>query len=78
LANVSEETARGKMHGVVVSEVAPSSQAMRSGLRKGDIIVQANRKPVSDINSLKKVIDPKGALLLNIQRRGGALFLLLR
>jgi len=78
LANIAEETVKGKMEGVVVAEVAPSSQAMVSGLRKGDIIVQANRKPVNDLNSLRKAIDPKGALLLNIQRRGGALFLLLR
>ncbi len=78
LANVSEETARGKVQGVVVAEVAPSSQAIISGLRKGDIIVQANRKPVSDINALKKAIGNGGSLLLNIQRRGGALFLLLR
>ncbi len=78
LANLAEETVNGQVKGVVVAEVAPSSQAMISGLRKGDIIVQANRKPVGDINALKKVIDKDGALLLNLQRRGGALFLLLR
>ncbi len=78
LANVAEETVKGKVKGVIVAEVAPSSQAMLSGLRKGDIIVQANRKPVSDINALKKAIGNGGTLLLNIQRRGGALFLLLR
>ena len=78
LANIAEETVKGKVSGVVVAEVAPSSQAIRSGLRKGDIIVQANRKPVANINALKKAVGDGGALLLNIQRRGGALFLLLR
>ncbi len=78
LANMAEETVNGQVKGVVVAEVAPSSQAMISGLRKGDIIVQANRKPVDDISALQKAVDKDGALLLNLQRRGGALFLLLR
>lgn len=78
LANVSEETVKGRVEGVAVADVAPGSPAMRAGLRKGDIIAQANRQPVSDINSLRAAISGSDTLLLNIQRRGGALFLLLR
>jgi len=78
LANVSEETVKGRVQGVVVADVAPGSAAMRAGLRKGDVIAQANRQMVSDINSLGTAVKGSDALLLNIQRRGGALFLLLQ
>jgi len=78
LANVSEETVKGRVQGVVVADVAPGSAAMRAGLRKGDVIAQANRQMVSDINSLGAAVKGSDALLLNIQRRGGALFLLLQ
>lgn len=78
LANLAEETARGQVHGVVVAEVAPASPAMIAGLRKGDVIVQANRKAVSDLDSLRVAVKGSDTLLLNVQRRGGALFLLLQ
>jgi serine protease Do/serine protease DegQ len=78
LANVSADTPQGHVQGVTVSNVAPGSQAMLSGLRKGDVIVQANRQPVSDINTLQAAIGNNQTLLLNVQRRDGALFLLLR
>lgn len=78
LANLTEETVRGRVQGVVVAEVAPGSPAMAAGLRKGDVITQANRKPVSDLDSLRAAVKGNDALLMNIQRRGGALFLLLK
>ncbi len=78
LANLTEETVRGRVQGVVVAEVAPGSPAMAAGLRKGDVITQANRKPVSDLDSLRAAVRGNDALLMNIQRRGGALFLLLK
>jgi len=68
----------GKIEGVVVLEVEPGSMAWRSGLRKGDIIVQANRQDIKDIATLSKVTRPKAPLLLNVQRREGALFILLQ
>ncbi|MCW8828214.1 MAG: DegQ family serine endoprotease [Gammaproteobacteria bacterium] len=78
LANVAEETVKGRVEGVAVADVAPGSPAMQAGLRKGDLIAQANRQSVTDLNSLKAAISGSDTLLLNIQRRGGALFLLLR
>ncbi len=68
----------GKIEGVVVLETEPGSPAWRAGLRKGDIIVQANRQDISDLAGLDKVIRPKSPLLLNVQRREGALFILLQ
>ncbi len=78
LANLAEETVRGRVQGVVVTEVAPGSAAMAAGLRMGDVITQANRKAVTDLDSLRAAVKDSDALLLNIQRRGGALFLLLQ
>ena len=76
--NLAEETVRGRVQGVVVAEVAPGSAAMAAVLRKGDVITQANRKAVKDLDNLRAAVKSKEALLLNIQRRGGALFLLLQ
>ncbi|MFO7593894.1 MAG: DegQ family serine endoprotease [Pseudomonadota bacterium] len=78
LANVSKETVEGRVEGVVIANVAPGSPAMQAGLRKGDLIAQANRQEVTDLESLKKAVEGSESLLLNLQRGGGALFLLLR
>ncbi len=68
----------GKIEGVLVAEVVPGSPAWRAGLRKGDIIVAANRKPVSSLADLEQVVKGRRSLLLNIQRGNGSLFLFLR
>ena len=78
LANVAEETVSGPIEGVIVAEVLPGSPAMRSGLRKGDLIVQANRREVKTLEELQAAVAADSALLLNIQRRGGALYLILK
>ncbi len=67
-----------RVKGVVVVDVAPGSRAWRAGLRKGDVILSANRRPVSNLKQLRKAVKGKKALLLNIQRGNAALFLLLR
>jgi len=68
----------GKIEGVLVAEVVPGSPAWRAGLRKGDIIVAANRKPVASLTDLEQVVKGRRSLLLNIQRGNGSLFLFLR
>ncbi len=68
----------GKIEGVLVAEVVPGSPAWRAGLRKGDIIVAANRKPVASLADLEQVVKGRRSLLLNIQRGNGSLFLFLR
>ncbi len=68
----------GRIEGVLVAEVAPGSPAWRAGLREGDIIVAANRKPVASLSDLEQVVKGRRSLLLNIQRGNGSLFLFLR
>ncbi|HEY0719795.1 MAG TPA: DegQ family serine endoprotease [Gammaproteobacteria bacterium] len=68
----------GKVKGVLVLDVEMGSAALRAGLRKGDIILQANRKPIASLADLRNAIDKESAVLLNIQRRDGALFILIQ
>ena len=68
----------GKVKGVAVLEVEMGSAAFRAGLRKGDIILQANHKPVTSMAELRGAIDKNSAVLLNIQRKDGALFILIQ
>ena len=68
----------GRMEGVVVLEAEPGSPAWRAGLREGDVIESANRQPVRSVAELRDAVRGSDALLLNIRRGNGAMFLLLR
>ncbi len=64
--------------GVIVVMVDPGSVADESGLQRGDVITEINRKPVrnvkeynAEVNTLKK----GAAVLLLINRKGSALWL---
>lgn len=78
LANIAEETVRGRIEGVMVVDIAPGSKALRAGLRKGDLITQANRHEVRNLDEMQAVIAVDRALLLNVQRRDGAFYLILQ
>jgi serine protease Do/serine protease DegQ len=77
LANL-EEQSRGRVQGVLLAEVEPGSPAWRNGLRKGDIIVSANRQPIDSVDKLQQIATNSQTLLLNLQRGNGALFLYLK
>ncbi len=68
----------GKIEGVIISAVEPGSPAARTGLRRGDIITSANRKPIKDIATLQAAISGSQSLLINIRRGNGSLFLFLQ
>jgi serine protease Do len=58
--------------GVVVSQVEEASPAAAAGIRRGDVILEVNRKPVTDASqfeSAARAADNKPALLL-IDRGG--------
>ena len=81
LGNVDELPSNGRGHqaGVVVLEVAHNSAAARAGVRKGDIIVNANRVPVTNLDDLKRAAKRSDeGILLNLVRGETALFLLVR
>ena len=64
--------------GLLVMEVASGSPAMQSEIRPGDVILQANQRPVNSPKELKDILDgdakDKGVLLLLIQRQGQTVF----
>ena len=68
----------GEIEGVAVLEVQHGSPAHQAGLRRGDVITQANRRPVKTLEALRDLASGSDALLLNIQRGNQAFFLLLR
>jgi serine protease Do/serine protease DegQ len=69
----------GTISGIEVLDITPGSPAWQAGLRKGDIIMSANRISVDDIASLRNAIgDGRRGMLFNIHRGDGALFLVIR
>ncbi len=69
----------GREGGVRVVEVKSGSPAERVGLRKNDIIVTVNRQRVRRLNDMRQVLKGyQGAILFNILRGNGALFLVIR
>ncbi|HKJ76596.1 MAG TPA: PDZ domain-containing protein, partial [Gammaproteobacteria bacterium] len=68
----------GEVEGVAVLQVQRGSPAQQAGLRRGDVITQANRQPVADLKTLRDIASGSDALLLNVQRGNQAFFLMLR
>ena len=65
--------------GVVVKALKPNSRASYSGLRSGDVIVNANKIRVHDVKSLTKVLSrSKDSILLRVVRGNMALYLVIR
>jgi len=68
----------GKVKGVYVADVAPDSDAATAGLRKGDIILDADRTPVTtpaDLEEIAKANPRDRPLLLRVAHGNGILFL---
>ncbi|MBA2484925.1 MAG: DegQ family serine endoprotease [Nitrospira sp.] len=69
---------KGKLQGVVVTNVDPESEAERAGLMPGDIIREINRKAVASMKDYDRVASnlKKGQnVLVLINRRGASLYL---
>ncbi|MDQ6972534.1 MAG: DegQ family serine endoprotease [Mariprofundaceae bacterium] len=67
--------------GVVVKQVAQGSPAQRSGIERGDVIYQVNRKPVKDVKQFMKLAESfKGGDVLQmlLDRQGSTVFVVLR
>ena len=78
---IAESLGLEKADGVVVSAVDPGSAADDAGIRRGDVIVEVDRKPIRSIDEYKKAVagirKGKGALLL-VRRGESTLFLALK
>jgi serine protease Do len=63
--------------GVAVVGVEPDSAAAEAGIRKGDVIIEVNRKAVASVDEVKEKInqaDDKDHLLLLVQRQNGKFY----
>lgn len=66
---------QGRIVGVQVLSVSKNSAAWLAGLMRGDVIVAANKEPVTTVAQLQKAAGKdKKRLLLNVLRGTGALF----
>ena len=78
---IAESLGLEKADGVVVSAVDPGSVADEAGIRRGDVIVEVDRKPIRSIDEYKKAVagirKGKGVLLL-VRRGESTLFLALK
>jgi serine protease Do len=64
--------------GVLVTQILPGTPAARSGIRKGDIILEVNRQPITSINDFQKTVaqlPSQKPVLLLIERNGAIIFL---
>lgn len=59
------------VEGVLVSDVDPTSNAARQGIREADVIVQVNRRPVRSPQEARRILD-------SVQSGGTAFFLIMR
>jgi len=67
--------------GVVVTQVEPGGPAAEAGLRRGDVVLEVNRKPVKNAQAYQKAVREtgKGKSLLFLVRRGdNTIFLALK
>ena len=69
----------GQVEGVQVLEIERGSHAWSAGLRADDIIVSINQLPVQSMDAVAAALQRNpDALLLNIRRGNGALFIVIR
>ena len=61
------------MKGVLVGDVSPSGPAQKSGIQRGDVILEVNGKPVQDSRALRMTIsmmNPDATVKLKLLRNG--------
>ena len=78
IQEVSPELAKAfveaEPRGALVGDVSSGSPAEKSGVQKGDIIVELNGKPIMDSNQLRMSISmmaPDATVILKVLRNGG-------
>jgi serine protease Do len=65
--------------GVLVTDVEEGSPAAAANLRPGDLIVEADRKPVSNVGELRSALGKdKDRVLFLIKRQGASLYVVVR
>jgi serine protease Do len=74
--DVTPEIARSlgmeRPRGIVVAQIEPGSPADEAGMRRGDVILEVDRKPIENVEAFRKVIREakENTVLLFLIRRG--------
>jgi len=60
------------LRGVIVTSVEPGGSASGAGIRRGDVILEVNRRPIRNVRDYEKSlkVGPKGKSVLLLVRRG--------
>ena len=59
-----------ELQGVVVVQVDPRSNAAQAGLRRGDVILEVDQRPVVDVPDLNAAVSEREEVMLLVQRNG--------
>ncbi len=78
-SNVTDDLGTRERMGVRVTDVRPGSPAWNAGLRKDDLVVSVNRRPIRNLEEMRAALDLSAdGILINIRRGNSALFLAIR
>jgi serine protease Do len=78
---IAESLGLAKAEGLIISAVEPGSPAEEAGLRRGDLLLEVNRKTVRTVDDFRKALaeSPKDrGILFLVQRGDSNLFLALK
>jgi serine protease Do len=75
---LSEQLGIDEQQGVVVSEVEGGSPAEEAGLRRGDVILEANQEPVKSPAEFLKALEGREKALLLVRRADATLFVAIK
>jgi S1-C subfamily serine protease len=65
--------------GVIVADVEEGSPAAAANLQPGDLIVEADHRPISNVGELRSALGKdRDRVLLLIKRQGGSLYVVVR
>lgn len=74
-SELAQELGYTDEHGVLIREVEPGSPAATAALQPGDLITEANRKPVASVEELKSALGKsKDTALLLIKRKDASMY----
>jgi serine protease DegQ len=76
LGDTVDESPLGRLEAVAVGRVEPDSAAFAMGLREGDVILEANKQRVRNLEQLTRLAQSDGVQMLRL-RRGDQLLLVM-